>query len=241
MAFLPPTPNSQHHHHPNLHPPTFTTLTPLLSRNSTIYNHGTSHPHNPPSPRLTSPQAPTAPTATEKRWARIRGDIPSTAPQKTHRPNAATTDAFLSSKLDKRTIRHSTFVSKIQKSAPKPSTTSAKRRRPNKKLAATLEDLADALPDVEAGEEAGKVRQRSLRSRPGALRRKERVVRGEMERFGESMARLVGGGGAEGGLGMGEKEEGKKEANPAGNRWAALRGYISATMEQEPAFAKQGK
>ncbi|KAL2107306.1 hypothetical protein VUR80DRAFT_5419 [Thermomyces stellatus] len=190
--------------------------------------------------------APTAPTATQQRWARIRGEIPSHAPRQTFREGASTTDSFLSSKRDKRTIRRSTFLSKIQKSAQKPSS-SAKRRRPNKKLVATLEDLADALPEMQEGEgeEKGKVKQRSLRSRPGALKRKERIVRGEMERFGESMARLVSGGGAEGGLGGGRKEEkgeGKERtANSTGNRWAALRGYISATMEQDPAFAKKEK
>lgn len=155
------------------------------------------------------------------------------------REDAATSDSFISSKRDKRTIRHSTFVNKIQKATAKPA--AAKRRRPNKKLVATLEDLADALPDVEEKGEQGKVRQRSLRSRPGALRRKERVVKGEMERFGESMARLVGGGGASGGLGGGDGQTEKKEANPTGNRWAALRGYISSTMEQNPAFSKDGK
>lgn len=155
------------------------------------------------------------------------------------RADAATSDSFISSKRDKRTIRQSTFLNKIQKSSSKP-TAATKRRRPNKKLVATLEDLADALPDVEEKSEEGKVKQKSLRSRPGALKRKERVVKGEMERFGESMARLVGGGGAAGGLGGGKEGEGK-EANPTGNRWAALRGYISSTMEQNPAFSKDGK
>ncbi|KEZ46374.1 hypothetical protein SAPIO_CDS0686 [Scedosporium apiospermum] len=187
------------------------------------------------SPAKTAPQS-----ATEKRLARIRGEIPSTAPRKTYREGAATTDAFIQSKRDRRTIRHSSFIHKIQKSAPR-AATSAKRRRPSKKLVATLEDLVDALPEVEelSAEAVGKVRHKSLKSRPGALKRKEKIVRGEMERFGESMARLVAGGGATGGLGGGEGE--KKAANPTGNRWAALKGYISATMEQNPAFAAKGK
>ncbi|PKS06293.1 hypothetical protein jhhlp_007041 [Lomentospora prolificans] len=189
--------------------------------------------------------AKTAPrTATEKRFARIRGEIPSTAPRKIHRPDAATSDDFIQSKRDRRTIKHSSFVHKIQKSTPVgargATATSTKRRRPNKKLVATLEDLVDALPEVEelSAETVGKVRHKSLKSRPGALKRKEKIVRGEMERFGMSMARLVAGGGARGGLGNGE-EEGKKAANPTGNRWAALRGYISATMEQNPAFTEK--
>ncbi|SPN96621.1 uncharacterized protein DNG_00142 [Cephalotrichum gorgonifer] len=183
---------------------------------------------------------------TEKRWARIRGEIPSYAPHKTARADAATTDDFLQSKRDKRTIKHSTFVNKIKKTPRKPSASNAtaaaaKRRRPNKKLVATLESLADALPEIGEREAQGKVVQRSMSSRPGALKRKERVVKGEMERFGESMARLVGGGGAEGGLGGGEKGRDAAGANSTGNRWAALRGYISATMEQNPAFVKDEK
>lgn len=116
-----------------------------------------------------------------------------------------------------------------------------KTRRPSKKLVATLEDLADALPDVadlvNNPEALGRVKHRSLKSRPGALKKKEKLVRGEMERFGQSMARLVtGAGGAEGGLGGG-REAGEAEASSTGNRWKALRGYISSTMEQNPAFA----
>ena len=124
-----------------------------------------------------------------------------------------------------------------------------------------MDSLADALPELEAGEGGsaelkGKIRHKSLKSKKGALKRKERVVKGEMERFGVSMARLTG-----------TPEERKRVKTPAGirghddeaemdgqedqtvektapaqaapataNRWAALRGYISATMEQNPAF-----
>ena len=110
---------------------------------------------------------------------------------------------------------------------------------------ATLESLGDALDDItnelaEKGEgmmdaeqaAQGKVRHKSLKSRPGALKRKEKVVKGEMERFRKSLAQLAM-------VPQVEKVEGASE-QPApavtSNRWAALRGFISSTMEQNPAF-----
>lgn len=150
-----------------------------------------------------------------------------------------------------------------------------KRRRPGKKLKTTLEGLADALPDLQDETDVeralsqqlreGKVRHKSLRSRPGALKRKEKVVKGEVERFGVSLARLnaVGaaseGGGAGTGAGAGAEtqsmmqveneaveaqtttsttapQQQQPKPGSTANRWAALRGFISATMEQNPAF-----
>lgn len=123
-----------------------------------------------------------------------------------------------------------------------------RRRRPANKIA-SLDSLGDALPEVEEQAEPGKVRHRSLKSRKGALKRKERVVKGEMQRFGMSMARLVetpaektaGAASNEDDRKMDEvKGEEKSTAEaPTANRWAALRGYISATMEQNPAFANK--
>ncbi|KAK1974654.1 ribosome biogenesis protein SLX9-domain-containing protein, partial [Colletotrichum cereale] len=194
-------------------------------------------------------QAPTAPTKTlsarEKRMARIRGDIHPLAPHKTLRPEAQVDDSFLTNKKDKRTMKHSAFVSKVEKANKKP----LKRRRPNKKLVTTMESLADALPDLDAGAQTleqlreGKVRHKSLKSRPGALKRKEKVVRGEMQRFGASMAALASVPAAAAPARAMAVE--KSGAAPAGNaapdatasRWAALRKHISSTMEQNPAFS----
>jgi len=77
-----------------------------------------------------------------------------------------------------------------------------------------------------------------LKSKRGALKRKERVVKGEMERFGVNMATLAA---QQEKSVEGEKmaEEKKDAPAPTANRWAALRGYISSTMEQNPAFAEQ--
>lgn len=187
-------------------------------------------------------------------------------------------DSFINSKRDKRLIKHSSFVSKIAAASKVGKSSSLKRRRPSKKLVTTLESLGDALDDIVArdgqdpakmmdAEQAlqGKIRHKSLKSRPGALKRKEKVVKGEMERFGRSLAQLAsvtettittstntrqGGGGAQSqDQDMGVEEAGAQPAAAAAaptctatsNRWAALRGFISATMEQNPAFLAQNQ
>ncbi|EAQ92931.1 hypothetical protein CHGG_01166 [Chaetomium globosum CBS 148.51] len=223
-----------------------------------------------------SHQAPTAPapskrlTARQKARARLADPL---LPRKLHRENNVVSDQFIDSKRDKRLIKHSSFLSRVAKSSGK--ATTKKRRRPSKKLVTTLESLGDALEDIQAdieeedagamdAEQArqGKVRHKSLKSRPGALKRKERLVKGEMERFGRSLAQLAnisaaaapvlgtaaGAGAAAAGSGSGSAGQEKMDmegetqtaapAQPAATsgRWAALRGFISATMEQNPAF-----
>ncbi|KAL2691469.1 hypothetical protein Neosp_001854 [[Neocosmospora] mangrovei] len=191
------------------------------------------------------------PSARTLRHQRITGQIHPLAPSKTFRDDAAVSDSFLSSKRDKRLIKHSSFVSRIASSSRVSKTN--KRRRPSKKLAATLDSLADALPELDddAGQ-PGKVKHKSLRSKKGALKKKEMVVKGEMERFGVSMARLTGApqeNAAPAGVQHDDDDDEDMdkakatEAKPAApaptaNRWAALRGYISATMEQNPAFTE---
>ncbi|KAL2759029.1 hypothetical protein ACRALDRAFT_2026427 [Sodiomyces alcalophilus JCM 7366] len=201
--------------------------------------------------------APTQPlSAREKRLARIKGDIPSYAPHKTHRPEAVVSDSFLSSKRDKRIMKHSVLLSKVQKSAAATSSKTLKRRRPNKKLVATLESLADALPELNETELSrpadGKIRHKSLRSRPGALKRKERLVKGEMARFGASMAALAAVPASEttatatttSGMDVENKDANgpsdstsSAPASSTSSRWAALRRHITSTMEQNPAFS----
>ncbi|GAB0137277.1 hypothetical protein EsDP_00005550 [Epichloe bromicola] len=222
-----------------------------------------------------APQPPSkSPSARALRAQRVTGQIHPLLPSKIFRSDAHVTDDFLSTKRDKRLIKRSSFVSRITSSG----ITKAKRRRPNNKLRTSLDGLADALPELqdgEGGEEilAGKIKHRSLKSKRGALKRKERIVKGEMERFGVSMAKLAGAGGAGTGTGTGtttsmsanknahvvgdnsdgedsemtanttkeQKESGSQATSAApaatANRWAALRGYISSTMEQNPAFA----
>ncbi|KAK3335813.1 ribosome biogenesis protein SLX9-domain-containing protein [Cercophora scortea] len=221
--------------------------------------------------------APTAPTpgpkritARQKAQARLADPL---LPRKLHREDNVVTDSFINSKRDKRVIKHSSFVSRIAKaSQKKPS--ALKRRRPSKKLVATLDSLGDALADIKDEMEAaagdgddqlaaaaqGKVRHKSLRSRPGALKRKEKVVKGEMERFGRSLAQLtsvaevpkadatpsMASAGQAAQVPAAQQTDSKMDTGaeqlPKGttsNRWAALRGFISATMEQNPAFVNQ--
>ncbi|KAF2112036.1 ribosome biogenesis protein SLX9-domain-containing protein [Lophiotrema nucula] len=133
---------------------------------------------------------------------------------------------FPSSKKDKRAIKHSAFVGKIEK-ASKP-----KRRRPNKKLVANLESLADALAEVDHisadGEiELGqaKIQRKSLRSRPGAMKRKEKLERMERERFNKNLAQMAGNSASAG-------------TTSIADRWAALKSHVQGTVEKKPEFVK---
>ncbi|PSN71747.1 hypothetical protein BS50DRAFT_235074 [Corynespora cassiicola Philippines] len=140
---------------------------------------------------------------------------------------------FPSSKKDKRAIKHSSFVSKIEKTAK-----TQKRRRPNKKLVATLESLADALPDLGGDEEGSgeietaqaKIQRKSLKSRPGAMKRKEKLEKMERDRFNKNLAQMAQ----------------AKSSTPAGagssayaDRWAALKSHVQSTMEVKPEFVKK--
>lgn len=179
-----------------------------------------------------------------------------------HRPSAQVDDSFIESKRDKRLIKHSSFVSRISKPAHKTPTQrkNLKRREKHRQAqaASSLASLSDALPsltadEVRAGEAeaAGKVRHKSLKSTPGALRKKERLVRGEMERFGMSLAQLstvkeqpapVPARQQQVEMDVENKdgeEENRAPVQSTANRFAALRGFISATMEQNPAFSRQ--
>ncbi|KAI1208077.1 ribosome biogenesis protein SLX9-domain-containing protein [Annulohypoxylon truncatum] len=178
------------------------------------------------------------------------------APRRAPRPDAAeTSDAFANSKKDKRLVKHASFVSRIEK-ASSSKEKKLKRRRPGKKLVTNLDALADALPDLMADGETeeglrqmreGRVRHRSLKGGRGAMKRKERVVKGEVRRFGVSLARLnavqeEGAKGVDGERSADAGESGESQGAPAvaptstTQRWAALRGFISSTMEQNPAF-----
>ncbi|KAK1757903.1 ribosome biogenesis protein SLX9-domain-containing protein [Echria macrotheca] len=227
-------------------------------------NHSTSQPpaDHPP------PQAPTAPKRPSGRArARARAFSDTALGLKSHRPSAVITDTFINSKLDKRKIKHSSFVSRITKPSSSSCSCVKKRRRPSKKLVTDLESLGGALDDIideinfssnEAEEDEvalGKIRHKSLRSRPGALKKKEKVVKGEMERFGKSLAQLAmmaptpaPAKDTTQGMVAGEMEMDVEETDSAeqaapppsstgSSQWAALRQFISSTMEQNPAFA----
>ncbi|KAL3454668.1 ribosome biogenesis protein SLX9-domain-containing protein [Aspergillus insuetus] len=139
-------------------------------------------------------------------------------------------DDFRTSKKDKRTIKHASFVSKIEKSSAK----STKRRRASKKLVANLESLADALPDAETElndpSQVNIIKQKTLKHKPGALKRKEKLEKSERDRFAKNMAQMSS-------IPAATQSNSEPDAgNTVSNRWAALRGFISQTMEQQPAF-----
>jgi hypothetical protein len=148
--------------------------------------------------------------------------------------NNASDFHFSTSKKDKRRMKHSLLVSKITKSAtPKP-----RRRRPNKKLVTTLESLADALPlddDQPSASIAGRrpqdqvniIKRKSIKSRPGAMKRREKLERGERDRFAKNMAQMTA---------SSDNSERLQSQSPSpfAQRMSALRGFIAQTLEQKP-------
>jgi Ribosome biogenesis protein SLX9 len=177
-------------------------------------------------------------------------------PSTTSNPSVSTSPSvnreisFINSKKDRRTIKHSAFISRIEKASKKP----LKRRRPNKKLVTTLEGLADALPSVDGLVAEGKggvvwngvgKKSGSLKSKPGAMKRKEKLERGERERFGRNLAVIMGSRveveeksmGVEDKRGEGEGAE-KQKTELVKGRFAALRAWVGTNMEKHPAFEK---
>ncbi|KIW96680.1 uncharacterized protein Z519_02071 [Cladophialophora bantiana CBS 173.52] len=159
---------------------------------------------------------------------------------------------FASSKKDKRRIKHAELMNKITKSAAK----KPRRRRPNKKLATALDTLAAALPDDNELENNGArvtgnqpqdqiniIKRKSMKSRPGAMKRREKLDNGERNRFAKNMAQLV----TPRSLNEAVLQTPKDTANGPGKtvsipstseRWAALRGFIFQTLETKPGLKK---
>jgi hypothetical protein len=130
-------------------------------------------------------------------------------------------------------MKHSILLSKIRKSSQKGS--GDKRRRPTKKLVATLESLADALPDManvtlstrtSSSTVVDSRNRNSIKSKPGAAKKREKVVKEERAQFGRNVAVLVTAGIANG------SKEGQKEGAPTINRWAALRAQLNETVHK---------
>lgn len=79
------------------------------------------------------------------------------------------------------------------------------------------------------------IKHKSLKSRPGANKKKEKLVAMEMERFAKNMALMSGGSSrVEGQEMVGIESRGKGEGVRSGTaeRWAAIRGFIGQTMER---------
>ena len=89
-------------------------------------------------------------------------------------------------------------------------------------------------------------RVQGLKSRPGAMKRKERLLRSECERFGQNLAILegvhaAGGSGdaastADTGTAAGPGQDAAPASRSSSNRWALLRNFIGATIEKKEEF-----
>ncbi|KAL8708904.1 MAG: hypothetical protein Q9220_006236 [cf. Caloplaca sp. 1 TL-2023] len=139
--------------------------------------------------------------------------------------------SFGSTKKDKRIIRHSALISRIEKSKPQ----FKKPRRPSKKLVTNLESLAHALPDIPASTTEtpiAKIRHRSLKSQPGAMRKKEKIIAMEKDRFNQNMAQMTA---SRGSTDQSASRDGNtRNISHTASKWAALRTFIQQNMEQRP-------
>ncbi|KAF2198698.1 hypothetical protein GQ43DRAFT_400335 [Delitschia confertaspora ATCC 74209] len=149
-------------------------------------------------------------------------------PQATTSSATGVTDSALhSTKRDKRTMKHSAFVNKVEKS----NTKTTKRRRPNKQLAANLESLADALPDLDFDDEAksevvvgqATITRKSLKSRPGAMKKKEKLEKAEKDRFNQNLAQMA---------------VANTGTTSIADRWVALKNHVQSTAEKKAEFVK---
>lgn len=163
---------------------------------------------------------------TTARAKSVRAARPTTAVL--HKPDDMS--SFPSTKRDKQRIKHSSFVSKIEKSSAK----TQKRRRPNNKLIANLESLADALPggdtdgDIELGQARilqPKQKMESMKRTKGAKKRKEKLEKLEKARFNANLAQLT--------------TASTNGADAVKDRWAALKSHVQTNMEVRPEFAQQ--
>ncbi|KAL8665837.1 MAG: hypothetical protein Q9202_001959 [Teloschistes flavicans] len=159
--------------------------------------------------------------------------IRSTASNPIRHTHPKSASAFGTSKKDKRTIKHSALVSRIEKPRHQPK----KRRRPSKKLVASLESLADALPDAPTRDEtaateasAGKIRHRSLKIQPGAMKKKEKIIRLEKDRFNQNMAQLT----AIHRSGMEEHDASHNNHGQIAHPWATLKNFIQQNVQRRP-------
>lgn len=146
-------------------------------------------------------------------------------------------------------MKSNVFKSRIEKSHSKP----LKRRRPNKKLATTLDSLADALPDLESASQGksrkgqkGKIKMDSLTSGKGLMKRRGKVEAKERERFGRNLAQLMGSqsqvaanGGMKDTETQVERDGEKVQSSSIASRFKALRAWIGQTMEKDGAFEGQ--
>lgn len=109
------------------------------------------------------------------------------------RTNSSSLGSMRTAKGDKRRIKHASLVSRIEKSNAKP----RKRRRPSKKLVGNLESLVEALPEVSPEDQdtvmvgGVKLNYKSPRSKPGMMKRKQKIESMEREIFNRNAAQMT--------------------------------------------------
>lgn len=91
-----------------------------------------------------------------------------------------------------------------------------------------------SLQQKKQTEARGKLKMKTIKSKPGAQKRKEKVLREECVRFGKNLAIMNSAAVA---VATEGKEGGVVQA-PAVSSWAALRGFIANTMERKEEFVQ---
>jgi Ribosome biogenesis protein SLX9 len=121
----------------------------------------------------------------------------------------------------------------VRKSSDK-GTSQRKRKRVSKKLAASLESLVEALPDITAAtavipksSKGSESVTQTLKSKPGALKKREKVVKEEKERFGKNLATLTLAGPS---TNASTKNGDGVQSSSTDERWAALRKHLHGTV-----------
>jgi hypothetical protein len=89
-------------------------------------------------------------------------------------------------------------------------------------LADALSGLDDAGADGQIETGQAKIQRKSLKSRPGAMKRKEKLEKMEKERFNQNLVQLAS----------------STQSGAIKDRWAALKSHVQSTMEVKPEFAK---
>lgn len=156
----------------------------------------------------------------------------------------------------------------IPNSHSSPGISKSRRRRPNNKLSTNLSSLLDVLPSLAGMKSEEKQRgtaeevvegeahqlqphlvnkilqyKTSLRMKPGALKKKEKIAKWEMKEFNRNLAASLRNQMPAVNLGATSSSAHlipeKQHPSPVipGNHWAGLRKHISSTMEQYSAFS----
>lgn len=157
-------------------------------------------------------------------------------------------------KKDKRTVKHNHLINRVRDANITKHPATKKRRRPAKKLRAAeqLGEMKDALDEIGGSEDDdwegfsdsdadmeiqgsrtkpknGRMVMRSLKHRPGAMKRKAKMDAAERGRFERNLAQLSQ-------QPVGSGNVGSQSVAHA-EKWAALRKFITGTMQQDKAFA----